>query len=133
MLNVEIIKRVTDVWQNQDCEKKGVGSMGLINFIKRFFQTPQDSNLISIYLRDKKCNEKIKVLVRKSYDIQPLYEEEEEAAYRLSKVVICNKCYNKIYLTMDFDRNFNLIKEEARGGEFITEEEYNNEKTGSDL
>lgn len=105
--------------------------MGLLNFLKKLFRAPQNSNIISIYLRDKKCKEKIKVLVRKSYDIQPLYEEEETAAYRLNKVVICNKCYNKIHLTLDFDQNYNIIKKNVEGGEIITEEEYN-EEIGSD-
>jgi len=109
-----------------------VGIMGFLKFLKSFFQPPKDRNLIPIYLSDKKCNEKIKVLVRKTYDIHSLYEEEGEAAYRLNKVVICNKCYNKINLSIDFDRNYNIIKKTIEGGNFITEEEYNKEEIGSD-
>lgn len=88
--------------------------------------------MIAIYLKDNKCNEKIKILVRKSYDIQRIYEEGEEVEFRLNKVVICNKCYNKIYVKLDFDRNYNIIKKEVNGGEIISEEEYNKEETGCD-
>jgi hypothetical protein len=106
--------------------------MSILNFLKKLFPTAQNTNIITIYLRDKKCKERIKVLARKSYDIHTLYEEEGEAAYRLSKVVVCNNCYNKIYLTLDFDRNYNIIKEEVKGGDIISEEEYNKEENGSD-
>ncbi|MFW6287157.1 MAG: hypothetical protein ACOC2J_00190 [bacterium] len=98
--------------------------MGFFDAIKRLFQPVNQANLIHIYIQDKKCGEKIKILVRKSYDIQKIYEYGEEADYRLKKVVICNNCYNKINLTIDFDRRYNIINTEIDGGKIITENEY---------
>lgn len=99
--------------------------LGFFDVLKNLFHPAKQSNIIHIYLKDKKCNEKIKVLVRKSYDIQRIYEDNEEAEYRLKKVVICNKCYNKINVKIDFDRRYNIINNQIDGGELITEEEYN--------
>lgn len=106
--------------------KKGVNLMGFINFLKNIFKPANHGNLINLYLKDNKCGEKIKLILRKSYDIQRIYEDSEEADYRLSKVVICNNCYNKINLKIDFDRRYNIINKEIDKGELITEEEFNN-------
>lgn len=102
--------------------------MGFFDLIKRFFKPNRQGNLIPIYLRDNKCGENIKVLVRKSYDIQKIYEDGEKADYRLKKVVICNNCYNKIIVTIDFDRAYNIINTTIDGGKVITEKEYNESK-----
>lgn len=96
--------------------------MGFFDFLKNIFQPVKQNNLIHIYLKDNKCKEKMKLLVRKSYDIQRIYEENEEAEYRLKKVVICNNCYNKINLQIDFDKRYNIINSQIDGGEIISEE-----------
>lgn len=103
---------------------KGDKVMAFFDFIKNIFSPVKNTNLLLIYLKDKKCGEKIKVLVRKSYDIQTVYEDSHNAEYRLSKVVICNNCYNKINLQLDFDRGYNIINSQIDGGELITEEEF---------
>ena len=99
--------------------------MGFMDKIKDFFQPVNNTNLLEIYLQDKKCKEKIKLLVRKSYDIQRIYEKDQDADYRLRKVVICNNCYNKINLEIDYNKKYNIINSEIDGGELITKEEYN--------
>lgn len=99
--------------------------MGLFDFIKNIFQPTRQGNLIHIYIKDKKCGDKIKLLVRKSYDIQKIYEKNEQADYRLKKVVICNKCYNKINVRIDFDKRYNIIDSQLDGGSIISEKEFN--------
>lgn len=99
--------------------------MGLMDFFKNIFSGNRGSNTINLYVKDKKCGEKIKILLRKSYDIQKVYSDEEEAAYEINKVVICNNCYNKINIGVKFDKRYNKILEEIDNGSFITEEEYN--------
>jgi len=99
--------------------------LGLFDFIKNIFQPSGQGNLINFYIKDEKCGDKIKLLVRKSYDIQKIYEENEEADFRLKKVVICNKCYNKINLRIDFDKRYNIIDSQLDGGSIISEKEFN--------
>ena len=104
---------------------KGDIKLGLFDYIKKIFQPVKHGNLITFYLKDKKCGSKIKLLVRKSYDIQRIYEDSDKADYRLNKVVICNSCYNKITLKIDYDKKYNILDTKINGGEIITEEEYN--------
>ncbi len=99
--------------------------MGFLDFIKNIFQPVRQGNIIHIYLKDEKCGEKIKLLVRKSYDIQKIYEDNEQADYRLKKVVICNKCYNKINVRIDFNKRYNILDSQLDGGNIISEEEFN--------
>jgi len=99
--------------------------LGFFGFLKNIFQPSTQGNLIHIYIKDEKCGDKIKLLVRKSYDIQKIYEENEQADYRLKKVVICNKCYNKINVRIDFDRRYNIIDNQIDGGSIISEKEFN--------
>lgn len=99
--------------------------MGFFDFIKNIFQPVRQGNIIHIYLKDEKCGEKIKLLVRKSYDIQKIYEDNEQADYRLKKVVICNKCYNKINVRIDYNKRYNIIDSQLDGGNIISEEEFN--------
>ncbi len=99
--------------------------LGFFDFVKNIFQPSGQGNLINFYIKDEKCGDKIKLLVRKSYDIQKIYEENEQADYRLKKVVICNKCYNKINVKIDFDRRYNIIDSQLDGGSIISEKEFN--------
>lgn len=104
---------------------KGDTKLGFFDYIKKIFGPANRGNLMNFYLKDKKCGEKIRLLVRKSYDIQRIYEDSDQADYRLKKVVICNNCYNKIDVRIDFDKRYNIIDSEINGGEIITKEEYN--------
>ncbi|MFW6015743.1 MAG: hypothetical protein ACOCRK_04850 [bacterium] len=99
--------------------------MGIIDFIKNIFSPSNGNNIMKIFLKDAKCGNKIKLILRKSYDIQRIYEEDEEAYYRWKKVVICDNCFNKINVNIDFNRRYGVIDKKIDGGEFITEEEFN--------
>lgn len=103
---------------------RGDINLSILEFFKNIFSTNNSGNLINIYLRDDKCGGKIKVLVRKSYDIQRIYEHNQEAEYSLKKAVICNNCYNKIDVKIDFNKRYNIIDKTIKGGELITEDEY---------
>ncbi len=97
--------------------------MSLKDIINTIF-SKEDKNIIRIYLQDNKCGEKIEVLLRKSYDIQRVYED-SNAYYKITKVVVCTKCYNKIKINITFDKNYNIITNKIENGKFITKEEYN--------
>lgn len=101
--------------------------MGIIDKLKNIFSlNGSKSNLIEIYLKDQKCGNKIKVLLRKSYDIPRVYEANREAAYEIKKVIICDQCYNKIKLDIEFDKRYNILKQEIEQGEIITKKEFEN-------
>ena len=98
--------------------------MGLTNILKSLFTPVTRENIIRIYLQDEKCGRKIKVILRKSYDIQKVYREDKEASFYLNKVVICDKCFNKIIVKLYFDQRYKITAQEINGGELISEEEF---------
>ncbi len=101
--------------------------MGLFDKLKNIFtKAGNDSKLIEVYIEDNKCGNQMKLIFRKSYDIQKVYEEQREAAYEIKKVVICDNCYNKIKLRMEFDKKYKVITQEAEDGKIISSEEYKN-------
>lgn len=100
--------------------------MGIIDKLKNIFSGGSSSSkLIDVYVEDNKCGNQMKLLFRKSYDIQKVYEDDREADYEINKVVVCDKCYNKIQLHLEFDKRYNIINKEIENGKIISEEEYN--------
>jgi uncharacterized protein (DUF2344 family) len=101
--------------------------MGLFDKLKNIFSGEgNDSKLVEVYIEDEKCGNQMKLIFRKSYDIQKVYEEHREAAYEIKKVVICDNCYNKIELRIEFDKNYNIIDQEVKDGKIISSKEYKN-------
>lgn len=100
--------------------------LGLFDFIKGLFKSNKKMNLIFIFIQDNRCSNKIKILLRKSYDISRVYND-KSVYFRVNKGVVCNNCYHKIDLRIDFDKRYNIIEQEIDGGKFISEEEYNSE------
>ena len=101
--------------------------MGIIDKIKSIFtgaNNGKEANLIDIYIKDDKCGNQMKLLFRKSYDIQKVYEDNREAAYEIKKVVVCDNCYNKIDLHLEFDKGYNVIMQEVKAGEIISREDF---------
>lgn len=102
--------------------------MGLFDKLKSIFNGSggSKSKLIDIYIEDKKCKNQMKLLFRKSYDIQKVYEDNREAAYEINKVVVCDNCYNKIDLHLEFDKRYKIIKQEIENGKIISKEDFEN-------
>ena len=102
--------------------------MGLFDKLKSIFNGAggNQSKLIDIYIEDNKCGNQMKLLFRKSYDIQKVYENNREAAYEIKKVVVCDQCYNKIDLHLEFDNRYKIINEEITEGKIITKEKFKN-------
>lgn len=102
--------------------------MGLFDKIKSIFNGNggSQSNLIDIYIEDDKCGNQMKLIFRKNYDIPKVYEDNREAAYEVKKVVVCDSCYNKIDLHLEFDKQYNIINQEVDQGKIITKAEFEN-------
>jgi len=102
--------------------------MSLFDKLKSIFKGDgaNQSKLIDIYVEDDKCGNQMKLLFRKSYDIQKVYKDDREAAYEIKKVVVCDNCYNKIDLHLEFDKRYKIIRQEIENGKIISKEEYEN-------
>ena len=102
--------------------------MSLFDKLKSIFNSDRanQSKLIDIYVEDDKCGNQMKLLFRKSYDIQKVYKDDREAAYEIKKVVVCDNCYNKIDLHLEFDKRYKIIRQEIENGKIISKEEYEN-------
>lgn len=101
--------------------------MVIFDFIKSLFGAKKNkskSKLIDIYIEDNKCSNQMKIIFRKDYDIQKVYADNREAAYEIKKVVVCDNCYNKINLHLEFDKKYNIIKKEIENGKIISEDEF---------
>ncbi len=100
--------------------------MGFIDKIKSIFSGGSQSKLIDVYIEDDKCGNRMKLLFRKSYDIQKVYEDNREAAYEIKKMVVCDNCYNKIELNLEFDKRYNITNQEIKDGKIISKEKFEN-------
>jgi len=102
--------------------------MGIFDKIKSIFSGSDGNNskLVDIYVEDNKCGNQMKLLFRKSYDIQKVYKDDRDAAYEIKKVVVCDKCYNKIELHLEFDKKYNILNKEIESGKIINREEFEN-------
>jgi hypothetical protein len=98
--------------------------MGFVDFIKNLFSGERQTKIINIYLKDNKCDQKVKVVLRKGYDIVREYDDQKEAKYSVRKVIVCDNCYNKINLYLEFDKYYNIINKEIENGQLITKEEF---------
>lgn len=98
--------------------------MGLLDTIKSIFSGNQTKKMVDFYVEDNQCSKQMKLLFRKSYDIQKVYEKDREAAYEIKKVIVCDNCYNKIDLHLEFDKRYNIINQEIKSGKIISKEEF---------
>ena len=100
--------------------------MSLFENIKNFFTPSSDSKVVKLYVQDKKCGNKMRVVLRKGYDIQRIYKDDVVGKYQISKVLVCDKCYNNVVIDVKFDKNYNILDRNIENGKFITEEEFQN-------
>lgn len=97
--------------------------MKIFQFIKNIF-SGNNSKIINIYLQCNDCDDKLKIVLRKGYDISRIYKKSDKGDYQVKKVAICNDCYSKIPLLIKFNNNYEIIDQEINNGKMITKEEY---------
>ncbi|MCK4260017.1 MAG: hypothetical protein KAX49_13640 [Halanaerobiales bacterium] len=99
--------------------------MKIFKFLKSLIPEPgMNQNVIYLYYQCHKCKHVFSLILRKSYDIQTLYDEESEATFLYQKELRDSKCFNDIKLRVYFDKNYKVLSQEIKGGQFISEEEY---------
>ncbi len=79
------------------------------------------------YVRCRRCREIIKARIDLRNDLSSEYGEGADGvSYRYRKVLIGRgRCFEQIEVTMTFDARRKILSKEVTGGEFVTEEEYN--------
>ena len=103
--------------------------MGILDFLKNIFSNSKGNNkLINIYVQDEKCGNKLKIVLRKGYDIVQEYDKSKDAKFYCKKVAVCDNCYNKINMELYFDRSHNIKSSNLTGGKMITKEEFDSEQ-----
>ncbi|MBM7555814.1 hypothetical protein [Halanaerobacter jeridensis] len=98
--------------------------MGIFDKIKKLLGIGSQKDLIKLKVRCNKCQEEIDSVFRKNYDFQPTYGA-EEYDYSIQKELVCPNCYDSINLSLELDKNLNILSQEISGGQIInpTEEE----------
>lgn len=99
--------------------------MGIFDKFKKIFKPSSDSKVVKLFIEDKKCGNKMRIVLRKGYDIQRNYDENVEGDFQIHKVIVCDKCYNNVVIDVQFDRKYNIINKSIENGKFITEEDFN--------
>ena len=99
--------------------------MKIFNFLKNLLPQPgSGSNVFYIYYQCNKCKQAFPLLLRKSYDIQTVYEDVKDYTYLYHKELRDPKCFNDIHISIYFDQAYRVVKEEIKGGKLLTKEEY---------
>ena len=88
--------------------------------------TPTDMETLGLYVRCDQCGEAIRTHIHLRHDLSPLYGEGGQGgAYLVRKTLTGSKrCFQPIEVELTFDADRKVIAREIRGGQFITEEEY---------
>lgn len=97
--------------------------MGLFDKIKEILTPSSNSKIVKLYVKDKNCGNKMRVVLRKGYDIQRIYSDDKEGKHQVQKVIVCDKCYNNVVIDVKFDKRYNIIDKSIENGEFLTKEE----------
>ena len=93
-----------------------------------FARSPRQGadNALWLYLTCDRCGEAIRVRVDRRYDVASnlLDPGEEGPAYTVHKDVVGDRCFQRISVTLGFDRRMQIIERQIRGGRLQTEAEF---------
>ncbi len=80
-----------------------------------------------IYVECENCGEHIKVMLRKTSEIQRRDGVEREGGpgeFYVRKTIIGSKCYKPIEAEIEFDRRYRVIQSRVKNGKLIPKAEY---------
>ena len=101
--------------------------MSFLKKITSLFQPPPNVDEWTLWISVKcdRCGEIVNGRVDLRNDLSIEYgEKDSEVQYFTRKMLIgSGRCYNPIEVELTFDRDHKLIKEDVRGGKFVTDEE----------
>jgi hypothetical protein len=98
----------------------------LQRFMKSMSQASRTKYHNDVYVRCKKCGEVLKARIDLRNDLSIRYGEGGESDhYFTRKTIIGSKgCYAPIEIELKFDDKRELLDQTIQGGEFLTEDEY---------
>ncbi|HSQ16828.1 MAG TPA: hypothetical protein VLM83_03950 [Anaerolineales bacterium] len=100
--------------------------MNLLEKISRFLSPRRNTaqRYSMIYVKCKRCGEKISGRVDLWNELSPDYED-GTMSYHCRKVLMgSGTCFQKIEVVLRFDANRRLVDQEVAGGEAIEQEEF---------
>ena len=93
-----------------------------------FARSPRQEadNAFWLYLTCDRCGEAIRVRVDRRYDVASnlLDPGEEGPAYTVHKDVVGDRCFQRISVTLGFDRRMQIVERQIQGGRLQTEAEF---------
>lgn len=100
--------------------------MGFLKRITSFFQTRTPQREFYFYVRCDRCGEILRGRADLLNDLSVEYDDKgAPASYFTRKVLVGAKgCYRPVEVELTFDRNRQLVGQEAKGGQFIEEKDY---------
>ncbi|RMF03748.1 MAG: hypothetical protein D6768_05145 [Chloroflexi bacterium] len=95
--------------------------MGFLESIKSVFSTESAPEGHWVYVRCKRCGEVIKTRI----DLQNSLSSTDSGDYVARKTLVGNQlCFERVEVTLHFNRNRQLVDQEIFNGEFISAEEF---------
>ena len=78
-----------------------------------------------LHVSCNRCGEAIRVRIDRRYDVASnlLDPGEEGPAYTVHKDVVGDRCFQRISVTLGFDRRMNIVERQIQGGKLQTEAE----------
>jgi hypothetical protein len=97
--------------------------------------TGTDAYAMYYYVRCKRCGEVIRARVNLANDLSADYGEgDATTGYVFRKALVGdgkNRCFQQMEVEMRFDGQRRLASRETKGGEFVTEKEFEAQKPGA--
>lgn len=95
-----------------------------MGFLKRLFGSSEqkpyvDKNGLYFYVRCERCGSCVKVRADKQHDLN-----HAEDGYVWHKTIVDNKCFRRMETIVHLNRNYEVTSHEIDGGEYISEEAY---------
>ena len=102
--------------------------MGLWDQLQRIFgvSAPRGDDGIYLYVRCNRCGDRVRVRIGSTSELQQEFDGESDrvAGYFVRKMVVDQRCFRPIEVTMRFDRGRHETQREIEGGTFLTAEEF---------
>lgn len=95
--------------------------MGFLDAIKSMFAGEPEQNDYWVYVRCRRCGEVIKTRI----DLRNDLSQTDDGGFTVNKTLVGgNLCFERIGVTLYFDRGHRLVDQQIERGQFITAAEY---------
>ena len=97
-------------------------------WLRRLFaRSPRQEadNALWLHVTCDRCGEVVRVRIDRRYDVASnlLDPGEEGPAYTVHKDVVGDRCFQRISVTLGFDRRMNIVERQIQGGQLQAEAE----------